>query len=167
MRENTRCEVEEPISTPALSTTISSSSTSERPVLVKKMRPPSCSSAIMATVRPSRMRPAAPCASPSCARELGQGGALLVKAGLHSARHPFRLELRLVLGADEGIFHPVGDGRAALGNIHPGVIDVLLAGRAWLAARIVRAEPRGQTQQLFRRAEVLVIPARPAGGRRH
>src|SRR6478672_8532501 len=167
MRENTRCEVEEPISTPALSTTISSSSTSDRPVLVKKMRPPSSSSAIMATVRPSRMRPAAPCAPPSCARELGHGGALLVKAGLHSARHPFPLERRLVLGADEGIFHPVGDSRAALGNIHPGVIDMLLAGRARLAARIVRAEPCGQTQRLFRRAEVLVIPARPAGGRRH
>src|SRR5262249_35386917 len=169
MRENTRCEVEEPISTPTLSTTISSSSTSERPVLVKKMRPPSPSSAVMATVHPSRMCPVAPCATglASCAREFGHGGALLVKAGLHSARHAFRLERRLVLGADERIFHPVGDGGAALGNIHPGIIDVLLAGRAGLAARIVRSEPRRQTQRLFRRAKVLVIPPRPAGGRRH
>src|SRR5262249_41946290 len=47
MRENTRCEVEEPISTPTLSTTISSSSTSERPVEEKKTRPPSASSALM------------------------------------------------------------------------------------------------------------------------
>src|SRR5262245_1957846 len=167
MREKTRCEVDEPISTPTLSTTISSSSTSERPVLVKKMRPPSSSPAIRKTDRPSRMRPQAACVPASCARELGHGGALLVKAGLHSARHPFRLERRLVFGADEGILHPVGDGRAALGNIHPGVIDVLLAGRARLAPRIVRPEPRGQTQRLFRRAEVLVIPARPAGGRRY
>src|SRR5882762_10124184 len=47
MRENTRCEVEEPISTPTLRTTISSSSTSERPVEEKKMRPPSASSVII------------------------------------------------------------------------------------------------------------------------
>src|SRR5258708_1889528 len=44
MRENTRCEVDEPISTPTLSTTISSSSTRERPVLEKKIRPPALSS---------------------------------------------------------------------------------------------------------------------------
>src|SRR5262245_28511086 len=47
MRENTRCEVDEPMSTPTLSTTISSSSTSERPVLEKKMRPPICSSVVI------------------------------------------------------------------------------------------------------------------------
>src|SRR5262249_51712589 len=144
MRENTRCEVEEPISTPTLSTTISSSSTSERPVLLKKMRPLSFSPAIMPTVPPSPIRRGAACAPASCACELGHGGAFLVKAGLHSARHAFRLERRLVFGADEGIFHPVGDGGATLGNIHPGVIDVLLAGRARLAAPIVRAEPRRQ-----------------------
>src|SRR2546421_6894349 len=43
MRENTRWEVDDPISTPTLRTTISSSSTSERPVEEKKMRPPSSS----------------------------------------------------------------------------------------------------------------------------
>src|SRR5205814_846151 len=47
MRENTRCEVDEPMSTPTLRTTISSSSTSERPVLEKKMRPPTCSSVLL------------------------------------------------------------------------------------------------------------------------
>src|SRR5262249_46161401 len=47
MRENTRCEVEEPMSTPTLRTTISSSSTSERPVEEKKMRPPSSSSVMI------------------------------------------------------------------------------------------------------------------------
>src|ERR1700730_7465790 len=52
MRENTRCEVDEPISTPTLSTTISSSSTSERPVLEKKTRPPALSSFITSTLQP-------------------------------------------------------------------------------------------------------------------
>src|SRR5262249_177912 len=98
MRENTRCEVEDPISTPTLSTTTSSSSTSERPVLEKKIRPPCApSSASMAGAACSR------------GRELGHDRALLVEFGLHAARHPFRLELRLILGADEGIFHPVRD----------------------------------------------------------
>src|SRR6266852_851749 len=46
MRENTRCEVEEPISTPTVSRQISSSSASVRPVEEKKMRPPSASSVI-------------------------------------------------------------------------------------------------------------------------
>src|SRR5262245_43163452 len=47
MRENTRCDVEEPMSTPTLSTQIWSSSPSVRPVLEKKIRPPSASSAIL------------------------------------------------------------------------------------------------------------------------
>src|SRR5215470_1489542 len=53
MRENTRCEVEEPMSTPTLKTTISSSSTSERPVEEKKMRPP-CASSVMSRIRRCR-----------------------------------------------------------------------------------------------------------------
>src|SRR6266705_6639258 len=97
MRENTRCEVEEPISTPTLSTTTSSSSMSERPVLEKKIRPPCASS--------SAIMPGAPC---SRARELGYDGAFLVEFGVHSARHPFRLELCLVHDALP-IFHPVWD----------------------------------------------------------
>src|ERR1700730_3919819 len=52
MRENTRCEVDEPISTPTLSTTISSSSTSERPVLEKNIRPPALSSREPGTLLP-------------------------------------------------------------------------------------------------------------------
>src|SRR5438552_12550679 len=156
MRENTRCEVEEPISTPTLSTTTSSSSTSERPVLEKKIRPPCASS--------SAIMPGAPC---SRARELGYDGAFLVEFGVHSARHPFRLELCLVLGADEGIFHPVWDRAAPFGDIHRGVVGVLLAGRAGLATRIMRPEPGGQAQRLLRRPEVLVVPARAAGRSRH
>src|SRR5215470_2276907 len=43
MRENTRCEVDDPMSTPTESTHSSSSSPKVRPVLEKKMRPPICS----------------------------------------------------------------------------------------------------------------------------
>src|SRR5215469_320592 len=46
MRENTRCEVDEPISTPTERMTISSSPSSVRPLLEKKIRPPSASSVI-------------------------------------------------------------------------------------------------------------------------
>src|SRR5262247_595599 len=53
MRENTRCEVEEPMSTPTVSRQISSSSASERPALEKKMRPPRASSVIR-PLAPSR-----------------------------------------------------------------------------------------------------------------
>src|SRR5260370_7023088 len=95
------------MSTPALSTTISSSSTSERPVLEKKIRPPCVSS--------SAITSGAPC---SRARELGHDGALLVEFGLHSARHPFPLDLRLVFGADQGLFHPVPDPPPPSGHIH-------------------------------------------------
>src|SRR5260370_37588734 len=156
IRENTRCEVDEPMSTPALSTTISSSSTSERPVLEKKIRPPCVSSLAITS--------GAPC---SRARELGHDGALLVEFGLHSARHPFRLELRLVFGADEGIFHPVRDRAAPFGDIHCGVVGMLLAGRPGLAPPIIRPEPRGQPQPLLPPPERLVVPARPARRGRH
>ena len=44
MRENTRCEVDEPMSTPTESTHSSSSSPKVRPVEEKKMRPPWASS---------------------------------------------------------------------------------------------------------------------------
>ena len=47
MRENTRCEVDEPISTPTDSTHSSSSSPKVRPVLEKKMRPPWASSVML------------------------------------------------------------------------------------------------------------------------
>src|SRR5215471_10327976 len=47
MRENTRCEVEEPMSTPTDRMQISSSPSSERPLLEKKIRPPSASPSVM------------------------------------------------------------------------------------------------------------------------
>src|SRR5262245_6708600 len=128
MRENTRWEVDEPISTPTLSTTISSSSTSERPVEVKKMRPPWASSSVTVAIL-------------SRAGEFGHHRALLIEGALHPALHAFRFQPGLVLAADEGVLHPVGDGGAALRDVHAGVVDVLLARRARLAARIVRAEP--------------------------
>src|SRR5580693_5774562 len=79
MRENTRCEVDEPISTPTLSTTISSSSTSERPVLEKKIRPPALSSFMPATLlpeTPNTVPPPAPgpfsCHGRTCSGHLDQ-----------------------------------------------------------------------------------------------
>src|SRR5262245_13434760 len=176
MRENTRCEVDEPISTPTLRTTISSSSTSERPVLEKKMRPPSASPSVMTHCCPGRVQddhpagtrePTRTSVSVSRAHEFRYDGALLVEFGLHPARHAFRLELGLVLGADEGVFHPIGDCGAAFGDIHGGGVGVLLAGWSGLAARIVRSEPGSQPQRLLRRAEMLVVPARAARRRRH
>src|SRR6478672_8553109 len=151
MRENTRWEVEDPISTPTLRMTISSPSTSERPVLEKKIRPPSTSSSLMVRRAISR------------AGEFRHDGALLIEFALHPARHALGLQLGFVFRADEGVFHPVRDGAAAFRNVHRGVIGVFLAGRAGLAAGIVRAEPRGQPQRILRRAEMLVKPARAAG----
>src|SRR5262249_3690741 len=158
MRENTRCEVEEPISTPTLRTAISSSSTSERPVEEKKMRPPSASFSVMTRER---------FVPPSRAHEFRHHGALLVEVGLHPARHALGLELGLVFGADEGVLHPVRDRGAALRYVHRGVVGVLLARRPGLAAGIVRPEPGGQSQRLLGGAEMLVVPARSAGRRRH
>src|SRR5215469_954042 len=58
MRENTRCEVDEPISTPTESTHNSSSSPKVRPVEEKKMRPPwSSSSVILCHARPCAGHP--------------------------------------------------------------------------------------------------------------
>src|SRR6266568_9075920 len=124
MRENTRCEVDEPISTPTLKTTISSSSTSERPVLEKKMRPPSASSPLMT---PERIAPS------SGAHEFRHHRAFPVEVGLHPARHALGLEFRLVFRPDERVFHPIRDCRAALGDIHSGVVAMFLAGGAGLA----------------------------------
>src|SRR5262245_31459972 len=176
MRENTRCEVDEPISTPTLRMTISSSSTSERPVLEKKMRPPSASPFVMTRWCPGRVLDGYPAGTrepertsvpASRAHEFRHDGALLVELGLHPARHAFRLKLALVLGADEGVFHPIGDRGAAFGDVHGGVIGVLLARWSGLATGIVRSEPGGQPQRLLRRAEMLVVPARAARRRRH
>jgi hypothetical protein len=57
MRENTRCEVDEPMSTPTLSTTISSSPSSERPVEEKKTRPPWSSVVIVGLLFAALTRP--------------------------------------------------------------------------------------------------------------
>src|SRR5437016_11815297 len=95
----------------------------------------------------------------SRAHELRQDGALLVELALHPAFDALGLELGLVFGADIGVFHVVGDGAAAFGDIHGGVVGVLLAGGTWLAAGIVRSEPGSQPQWVLRGAEMLVIPA--------
>src|SRR3979409_1508654 len=103
----------------------------------------------------------------SRAPEFRHHRALLVELALHPARHVLGLELSLVFRADEGVLHPIRDGAAALGNIHGGVVGVLFAGGAWLAAGIVRPEPGGEPQRVFRGAEMLVVPARAARRRRH
>src|SRR5262245_45916696 len=215
MRENTRCEVEEPMSTPTLSTTISSSSTSERPVEEKKMRPPWASSVMLriqrcrvgkgggyacpsgkdyrapcprvlasstslhdgvGTAYDSTCRAVKPCQrlcppydSPILSRthEFRHYGALLVEVILHPVLRAFRLELGGEFLAQIWILHVVRDRRSALRNIHGRIVGVLFAGRAGLAARIVRAEPGGEPEALLGRVEVLVKPARAARRRRH
>src|SRR5208282_3242907 len=78
------------------------------------------------------------------------------------ALHPFRVFL-----AQERILHVIGDRSAAFRNVHGRVIDVLFAGRSGLAPGIVRPEPGGEAERLFRRAEMLVVPACAAGRRGH
>src|SRR5580704_7562710 len=91
---------------------------------------------------------------------------LVVELRVHAVGGAFPRQDLVVFLDDERIFHPVGDGAAAFGDVHAGVVGVGFAGRAGLAAGIVRSEPRGEPQWLLRAAEVLVVPARPAGCRR-
>src|SRR3954447_13329685 len=83
MRENTRCDVDEPISTPTLSTTISSSSTSERPVLEKNTRPPTASSVISINVPQSSGH-----SQLSCPAEAGHPVVTVLSMGAGRARFP-------------------------------------------------------------------------------
>src|SRR3984957_7861725 len=92
---------------------------------------------------------------------------LVVELRVHAVGRAVALERLDVFLGDVRILHPVRDGRAAFGDVHGGVVDVLLAGRAGLAAGIVRAEPGGEPQRLFRGAEVLVEPACAARRRGH
>src|SRR4051812_17105718 len=64
------------------------------------------------------------------------------------------------------VFHPVRNGCSALGDVHPRVVDVLLARRTGFTPRIIRAEPCHQAQRLFRDAEMMMLPPRAAGCRR-
>ena len=84
-------------------------------------------------------------------------------SGLHAALDAVRLEDLLVFLADVGVLEPVGDRGAAFLQLHAGVVDVLLAGRAGIAAGVVRAEPGGQAERLVTDGVVPVIPARAAG----
>src|ERR1700726_2766189 len=169
MRENTRCEVDEPISTPTDSTHSSSSSPKVRPVEEKKIRPPCESCSVMRAALP-------PSSWPDWS---GHDGCLwrvpalsflrqqapivaLVIFGTHAVLGAFALHPLRVFLAQEQVLHVIGDGGAAFGNIHRRIVDVLFAGWPRLAARIVRTEPRGQPECLLRGAEMLMIPARPA-----
>src|SRR5579864_1451054 len=198
MRENTRCEVDEPISTPTESTHNSSSSPKVRPVEEKNMRPPWASpwaSSVMKSSlsssakaddpvtadnreqRPRRLRllGAPPsrgmtarriCRTPSFFRQQPAVVALVIFRP-HAVLGAFALHGLGVFATQERILHVIGDRGAAFGNIHRGVIGVFLAGRAGLAAGIVRAEPGGEAERFLRGAEMLVVPARAARRRRH
>src|SRR5580704_18196515 len=85
----------------------------------------------------------------------------------HAVLGAFALHGLGIFAAQERILHVIGDRRAAFRNIHRGVIGVLLARRAGLAAGIVRAEPCGEAECFLRGAEMLVIPARAAWRRRY
>src|SRR5580692_10153650 len=134
MRENTRCEVDEPMSTPTESTHSSSSSPKVRPVEEKKMCPP-CASSWVSSVMPIRHCKAAS----SFFRQQSPVIALVIFRP-HAVLGAFALHGLGIFAAQKRILHVIQDGGAAFGNIHRGVIGVLLARRAGLAAGIVRAE---------------------------
>src|SRR5713226_9491147 len=91
---------------------------------------------------------------------------LVVELRLHAVDHALAREGLDVLPGDERVFHPVGDGCAAFGDVHGGVVSMDLAGRAGLATRIVGAEPGGEPQRITGRAEMLVVLAYCNGRRR-
>src|SRR3954468_7816477 len=132
------------MSTPTLVSRISSSTSRLRPTLEKKTRPPSS----LTSLRGNRLR-------------------LGVPARVHAAGHALLRERLLVLLAQERVLHPVRNRGAALGDVHAGVVDRLLAGRAGVAPRVVRAEPRGEAERVLGRGEVLVVPARASGRGAH
>src|ERR1700744_1187448 len=150
MREKTRCEVDEPISTPTESTHNSSSSPKVRPVLEKKMRPPWGTSSL----------------TPSFFRQQPAIIALVIFR-THAVLGAFAFHPLGVFLAQERIFHVIGDRGAAFRDVHRRIVGMLLARRAGLGAGIVRTEPGGEAERLLRRAEMLVIPARAARRRRH
>src|SRR5262245_28319257 len=92
---------------------------------------------------------------------------LIVVLGLHAVLDALAAQPLVVFRLDEGVLHPIRDRAAAFRDVHRGVVDLGLAGRAGLATGIVRAEPGGQPQRLLRGAEMLVEPARAARRRRH
>src|SRR6516162_4277492 len=112
MRENTRCEVDEPMSTPTERTHSSSSSPKVRPVEEKR------------------------CARPGLPRRsfLRQQPAIiaLVVFGPHAVLGAFFFHALRIFLAQERILHVIGDRGAAFGNVHGGVVGVLLARRTRL-----------------------------------
>src|SRR5580692_8686064 len=139
MCEKTRCEVEEPILTPTLTSFISSSSVSVRPVLEKKIRP-----------------------SPMSLRDRADLRAGHVPVVVHAVLDAGLAQRLGIFRADERGLHRIGDGGAALVEIDGAVIGMCLAGRPGLAARCVGAEPGGEAERLLRHAEMLMEPARAA-----
>src|SRR5580704_3914822 len=168
IRENTRCDVDEPMSTPTESTHNSSSSPNVRPVEEKKTRPPWDSSVMMRHARPCAGHPRLSFArkswmagtSPAMTADAEARSFLRQQAAIialvifrpHPVRCAFLLHLVSVFLTQEWIFHVVGDRGAAFRNVHGCVVGVLLAGRAGLASGIVRAKPRGEPERFLGRA---------------
>src|SRR5258708_29288874 len=116
--------------TQALTRRISSSNSRLRLMLLKKILPPA-SSPIRAGLFLFRRN---------------------VPARLHAVRHSVLRERSFVLAADVRVLHPVGNGRASVRDVHAGVLDRLLARRARLEPRAVRAQPSGQAERVLRPA---------------
>src|SRR5215813_13503783 len=146
------------MSTPTLSTQIWSSSARVRPVEEKKIRSPygPCSitgikfqspGVIASETKQSRFTCSCvhgEIASLSLAmtRSLLRQFALVVlvvELRIHPVLRAVAPERLGVFLGDEGVLHPVRDRRATLGEVHAGVVDVLLAQRTGFAPRIVRA----------------------------
>src|SRR5690242_11341837 len=72
----------------------------------------------------------------------------------HPVLHALGAEPLLIFLADEGIFHPIGDGGAAGRNVAAGIVGVLFARRARLAAGIERTEPGGKPQRILGSGEM-------------
>src|SRR2546430_5660008 len=133
------------MSTPTLVRRISSSISRLRLTLVKKTRPPS------SLMGRAGLLP--------CRRNVP---ALFEAVGDAALRERFPVFL-----ADERVLHPVRNGGSAVGNVDRGVVGVFCPRRAGIAAGVVRAEPGGEAERVFRYAEVLVVPARAAGSGAH
>src|SRR5581483_6463971 len=170
-REKTRCEVEEPMSTPTLVSWRFSSSCMWRWALENEPRGgvaiklPSVWGCLA-----SRVQGLALSQTLNSRRQTRDDFCLVgvgVKLGFHARLGADFFERLLELFAQEGIFLVVGDRRAAVFHVDGAIVDGPFAGTAAVAARRVGAEPGGETKRLLARAEVRVKPVAAHGRRAH
>src|SRR6266571_1958779 len=116
MRENTRCEVEEPMSTPTLRRRISSSSSRLRLTLLKNILPPASliEPFLLLASFPRRREPMARRICHAMGSRLRGNDAPLfdrrqVPVRVHPVDHAVLAQRGLVLVADERVLHPVRD----------------------------------------------------------